>query len=713
MKVSRREFVAMSGAGAFSLAAVEAESPLARPMRWAQLAFVEDDPKTFDLGFWMDYFRRIHADGACLSAGGCVAFYPTQIPFHYKSKYLGGRDLFGELARACKKQGMVVLARTDPHAIHEDAAKAHPEWVAVDAEGRKRRHWAHPDYWVTCAMGPYNYDFMTAVTREIAERYEIDGVFSNRWAGHGICYCDACREMFRAYAGGLELPRTANPQDKARRAYLEWHDARLFEIWRRWDEEIRKVRPAARFVANSGGGALSDLDMKTCGELAAFLAADRQARRGLMAPWAAGKNGKEYRAALGEKPVAGLFSVGVEEPYRWKDSVQVEPELRVWSADATANGMRPWFVKFRADVEDKRWMPVIEKIYGWHYRNEKYLRNVKPLADVGLVYSQQTAKFYGGERARARVEDHIEGWYQALIEARVPFEMVHDRLLERAAGLRVLILPNVAAMSEKQCAQVREYVRGGGNVVATYETSLYDEWGVRRANLGLADVLGCDYAGRVEARMQNSYLRIEDAAHPLVRGIAGTPRIINAAARVDVKARGTVVAPLTLIPSYPDLPMEEVYPREARTSIPQVILSEFGKGRVVYFPGDLDRTFWEVMAPDHGLVLANAVDWAAGGKRVVDVRGAGLLDVTVWRQAASATVHLVNLTNPMAMRGPYRELIPVGEQRVTVTWPGRPAVRKVTLLSSGAAPRWNQTKEGPVFVTVPSVLDHEVIAFDF
>ena len=58
-----------------------------RPMRWAQLAFVEDDPGNYDPGFWLDFFRRIHADAACLSAGGCVAFYPTQIPLHYRSKW--------------------------------------------------------------------------------------------------------------------------------------------------------------------------------------------------------------------------------------------------------------------------------------------------------------------------------------------------------------------------------------------------------------------------------------------------------------------------------------------------------------------------------------------------------------------------------------------------------------------------------------------------
>src|ERR1035437_1499244 len=52
-----------------------------KPMRWAQLTLVEDDPGKFDLAFWLDYFKRTKSDAVCLSGGGCVAYYPTQIPF--------------------------------------------------------------------------------------------------------------------------------------------------------------------------------------------------------------------------------------------------------------------------------------------------------------------------------------------------------------------------------------------------------------------------------------------------------------------------------------------------------------------------------------------------------------------------------------------------------------------------------------------------------
>jgi hypothetical protein len=114
----------------------EGPSALDRPLRWAQLTLVEDDPGKFDLNFWLDYFRRTHSEAVCLSAGGCVAFYPTKIPFHHRSQWLAETDPFGDLVAGCRKLGMTVVARTDPHAPYDDACQAHPEWIAVGADGK-------------------------------------------------------------------------------------------------------------------------------------------------------------------------------------------------------------------------------------------------------------------------------------------------------------------------------------------------------------------------------------------------------------------------------------------------------------------------------------------------------------------------------------------------------------------------------------------------
>ena len=421
--------------GAAPLAGAE-EGWFDKPMRWAQLNLTEDDPANMDIGFWLDYFKRIHADALCLTAGGVVAFYPTKVPLHHRSRWLSGREtFFQEVLEGCKKQGMVVVARTDPHATYQDVYERAPDWIAVDAEGRKRRHWESPEMWVTCALGPYNFEFMTdGDAGDRLDCIQVDGIFSNRWEGSGMCYCEHCRANFRT---GIRHGRfRARTIRTIRRGATtsQWREKRLFELWRLWDarDPARSIR-GARYIANSGGGAMSGLDMKTGGRTGADAVrrpagaqrhdgavGQRQERQGV--PLHAGAQGHRRHLSHGHR---GVRTAG-------RTRCRAAAETRIWVLDGIANGLRPWFNKVSGSVHDRRWLPVVEDLYTWHYRNERYLRNEEPIARVGMVYSQQTATYYGGPQARQKVEDHTLGMYQALIEARIPFEMVHDGLLDGA-----------------------------------------------------------------------------------------------------------------------------------------------------------------------------------------------------------------------------------------------------------------------------------------
>ena len=309
--------------------------------------------------------------------------------------------------------------------------------------------------------------------------------------------------------------------------------------------------------------------------------------------------------------------------------------------------------------------------------------------------------------------------YHALVEARIPFELVHEAFLDpgRLAPFKLLILSDAAALSGAQCDAIRTFVAGGGSVVATFASSLCDEAGDRRTDFGLADLFGVRFTGRVDGPMQNSYLSLDADAqtgrrHPVLEGLDATPRIINGAFRLDVMPTMAFPSPVTLIPAYPDLPMEDVYPRVAHTETRELYLRQAGKGRVAYIPWDIDRTFWEILSPDHGRLLRNVVTWALDEPPVVEVEGPGLLDVSVWRQSDTVTVHLVNLTNPMMMKGPLREIFPVGPQRVRLRLPSGMVARKVHLLTADASPAVERTPDGVLTITVPMIEVHEVVAID-
>ena len=133
---------------------------------------------------------------------------------------------------------------------------------------------------------------------------------------------------------------------------------------------------------------------------------------------------------------------------------------------------------------------------------------------------------------------------------------------------------------------------------------------------------------------------------------------------------------------------------------------------MAYFPWDIDRTFWEFLNVDHKKLLVNATLWASNEPPPVVVKGPGILDIAVWRQANSMTVHLVNLTNPMMMKGPVREIIPVPAQTVRIQVPQGKRIGRVQLLVASKEIPFRQ-QNGVIDLEIPSIELHEVVAFDF
>jgi hypothetical protein len=340
------------------------------------------------------------------------------------------------------------------------------------------------------------------------------------------------------------------------------------------------------------------------------------------------------------------------------------------------------------------------------------------MSRIGMLFSQQTGRVYGGQPWQQSSNQHGMGMYHALVEGSVPFDMVNDMMLdaESLKPYKLLILPNIAVLSDAQCNQLRAFVQSGGSIVATFETSLYDETGKRRSDFALKDLFGASYDNGVEGPMRNSYLRLKkDAAtgafHPALKGLEDAYRIINTIYNVKVKPLvQSLPSPVTLVPTYPDLPMEDVYPRVEETDTRELYLREVGKGRVAYFPGDIDRTFWQLMADDHGKLLRSTILWALNEESIVNVKCKGVVDVAVWRQKASMTVHLVNLTNPMMMKGPFRELFPV-DAAVDIKIQENSRVTGVRLLFSETAPKY-EIRGNKVSLHVSQIPDHEIVALD-
>jgi hypothetical protein len=762
MNTSRRSFIktvagaatAVAGLEGSLLAAEKVIKPIGgkrnlpwyrRTLRWGQTNITEHDPAEYDITWWRAHWKRTQVQGVIINAGGIVAYYPSKFPLHRRAEILGDRDLFGELCRAANEDGLVVFARMDSNRAHEDFYRAHPGWFAVDAAGKPFRA---GDQFITCINSPYYDDYIPDILREIIERYRPEGFTDNSWSGLGrasICHCENCARKFRERTP-QPLPREKNWDDPVYREWIQWNYARRVEVW---DSNNRVTRGAGGpdclwAGMNSGsvsGQCQSFRDYKEICARAEIIMLDHQARGDGSGFQHNGETGKLIHGLLGwDKLIPESMAMYQAGKPTFRLSAKPAAEARLWMLDGFAGGLQPWWHHVGAYHEDRRAYHTAEPLMRWHHANEEFLVNRRPVATVGVVWSQTNYDFYGRDDPENLVELPWRGWTNALVRARVPYLPVHADHIERdAAKYAILILPNFAAMTDAQVASVRRFVQSGGSLIATGEASRCNEWGEPHTDFALADLFGAhapeSRAASVDARKRrwfadtaHTYLRLApesrarvygpkagEAAsvvgqrHPLLRGFDETDILpfggMLEAMRVDPDA--AVLA--RFVPPFPIYPPETAWMREPRTTIPGLLARTLpGGARVAFFSADLDRRFARDNLPDHGDLLANAVRWAARDHLPFVVEGAGLIDCHLYRQDHRLIVHLVNLTNAGTWRPPVHELIPVGPLHITMQVPDGISAKRARLLVSSGKPRLRVA--GSVAVAeIASLLDHELL----
>jgi hypothetical protein len=715
-----------------------------RALRWGQTNITEIDPASYDIAWWRRYWRHTRVQGVIINAGGIVAYYPSKFPLHHRAEGLGGRDLYGELARAAHEDGLFVLARMDSNRTHEAFYRAHADWFAVDRAGRPYRA---GELYVTCVNSPYYDEYMPAVLREIIERSHPEGITDNSWSGpdrESPCHCAHCQRRFR-HRTDRPIPARKDWDDPLYREWILWNYDRRLEIWDLNNRTTRQAGGPHCLWVGMNSGSISEQarrfrDCAAIGGRAEILLLDHQARDDASGFQENGDTGKKIHGVLGWEKFApesmALYQAGRPS---FRRASKPEPEARLWVLEGFAGGIQPWWHHVGANQDDRRQFRTIEPLCRWHSENQDFLVNRRPVASVGVVWSQRHTDFFGRDDAGVLVELPYRGMTNALIRARIPYLPVCVESLDRDAGaLAVLVLPDLAALSDRECARIRRFVERGGHLVATGNTSLYDDWGQPRPDYALGGLLGVrSAAGRKPSIAEeldraratsHTYLRLPPGPrtegdgpkagseppatgrrHRALAGFDDTDILAFGGRLEGLAATNDAEVLLTYVPPFPIYPPETAWIRTPRTDIPGLIVRTTPAGnRIAFLPADLDRRFGRDNLPDHAELLANLVRWAAGDAIPLTVAGKGFIDCHLYHQPGRMIFHLVNLTNAETARAPVHELIPVGPLTVRVKLdadvPGQSATRLVTRekLSIESADGWAN-------FTVTTLLDHEVV----
>jgi len=668
--------------------------------RIGQTNFTEHDPAVFDIEGWADYWASAKVGAVFISVTGILAFYPSQVPFHRHGKYLNGRDFLGELYTAAKKRGLRTIARYSPDLNWGDALAAHPDWFMRDQQGQPQPTQDDPYLFQTCMFSTYMTDYFPAVMREVISRYDVDAHYSNGWPSFSlpVCYCNTCRQ----------LPPPKTP------AYWDKFNERVTYLWKLYNSIAQEKKAESFYFLNMGGGIHSTPNLAALGETCHWFQADNQGRGGQDEPiWGAAQQGRVCNAVLDGKMATNVTAGWSTGPIRWREVTKTPAETQTWFDQSLAIGMVPYYHIVGGETglgEDLRWKKIGRDYFNWAARHDAHFVNKSTIANIGVVIGQRTQLFYKAPHG-VSMQQNMDAMYYALLEGRFLFDFVHeDRLqLERLRKYSALILPNIALLSDEQCGQLHEYVEQGGSLLATFETSMYTNANERREDFGLADVFGIHLAGEIIGRRGNSnpYLARIERQHPMLNGFADTHWLPGAEYRLPLAPVENPV--LTVVPGYVAYPPEMSYPPTPRTNEPAVVVSERGKSRLAYFPGDIEATMWLSGHTDLSLLLQNTIRWVAGDTVPVTIEGKGLIEAFAWETEPGFAVHVLNYTNPNAHRGWVREFYRIGEQKVQFRLPAGRRVTRVELLRAERDIPFHAAGDSVEF-TIPSADSYEVAA---
>jgi hypothetical protein len=676
--------------------------------RVGQTNMTEHDPAVMNIEEWADYWHSTKADVVFVSVTGILAYYPSKVKFHRHGKFLNGRDFFGECVAAAKKRNMRVVARMSPDLNWGDALEAHPEWAMRNKDGSAQFSGEEPRLFKTCMFSTFMDDYVPAIMREINSLYDVDCFYTNGWPPLGSlpeCHCGVCSK----------LPQALSPD--------YWHvfTDRVLDLWQRYDAIAKEKKQDSFFFANSGGNVRGGPNLDRLGKVAAWFQADNQGRTyDDAAVWGCSLQGRVCNAVLDGKFAANVTAAYSTGTPGWRNASKNPEESRMWLNETLASGMVPYFHFVGAEkgfCEDRRWQKVGVDYFQWTARHDAHFTTRRSIANIGVVIGQSTQLLYPGPatvRSRAYMHETTQGIYDVLLRGRFAFDFVHEDRLEpaRLSKYRALLLPNIAMLSDRQCEQIKDYVGTGGSIMATFETSLYDENLIRRANFGLAELLGIDRAGDVVGTNGNPYYaRIEklDAApsHPILERFSDTNWLPGAQNRMPVKPVRDPL--LTVVPGFVRYPPELAYPPIAHTYEPAAVLRESGTSRLAYFPGDIERTYWLTGHGDLLRLMHNTIRWITNDESVVHIEGEGFLEIFCWETAPGYAVHLLNYTNPSAQHGWMESTYALGPQTISMKLPQNVRVRSVELLKGGQNLSFHLENQVLHF-TVPRLEDYEVAA---
>lgn len=684
-------------------------------LRFLQTVLRAPDIVNYDAKGVVAYMKKANANVLVVNAGGVMDFFKNPLPMSKENPFMtAGQDILKDVCREIHAAGMHVIVRVDFRGVEKTRYEQHPDWFAKDIHGNpKTTQYARELFHQPCYLSYYANEHAEEYVRYLMSHYALDGIWENAVSfGTGICYCERCRARYLKDMGkGLPVLEEKNGQGIV--AMFNTNNAFFspeFDEYRRWkgvcaDEHIQRIRNATKAFGEDKAYSAEIFDIynsvasKRCSighenakrhfdyliscvfMDASFLFGGNATGRAYSTINDAGTTIRLSRALQQTKqPVINTGGNGTRARYICDPLI----ETRQWLWEIVSVGGGVWNCYFNGQhpdsTHDRRAAFSEKDAYSFLSQNSDMISDSAPVRDVALFYSSANLDKFGNPKEELDdFQNHFRGAERVLIEKHIPYGFVvgdEDFSLEILTGIKTLILPNAGILTNRQMEIIREYVKNGGGLVATYESSLYNPDGSKRDNYGLSDVFGCSYEGESLATINDYYFTVKNAASPIFEGLGNAELIMSGGKTAICTAAEDSERAAGYLPEILNQPPEYAWIEKMDSPHAGIVVRRYGEGRVVYFANNTDALCYLNGHEDFTEIYANAINYTSQKDYTISTDAYRSVHTNlIETKGDGKTTYILSFINTTGtQQRPVKEIIPVGPFTVKLPLKGRKLV---------------------------------------
>ena len=561
---------------------------------------------------------RANADSCHIWAEAIDDYYydaqGDELQLAHKHKSLRGRDLIRELSEEADRHGISVLVYTSAH-NSLDFAKLHPEFVMKNEKGQ-------PIGNSICFNSPLFFELQKERSAHLLKNYNVEGLFfdmMNYPFDQLACYCATCNRLFREKYGIAQPTKPEKTETWGK--FLDFRYESNARFAQELKTDLRQRFPGKLICYNyhgqppfgwqTGFRPISHASLSDATMAEDFATRFSQNYPSLTAAFLSGVRPGAVAQVMTDMTLGG-YGDFTQRPV---------PDLKFDLFTAKLRNANVMVIE--KILHDYSTRPAVYDMIGEAFKEvkekEPYFDH-QPVREVGLYYSVRTRDWYDQYNSDAYERCAI-GAYRALNDMHHQVEFVFDESadLERLQQFPVIFLANAAVLTDNEAKVLEEYVAGGGNLLVTWETGLYDAFGNPRKDFVISKLLGLHFKGYGEQQWKTETGDPDIQVEPwyFVRFSKSEWTVgVHADLNIPVNGGRPVLFEPDGAQTYGEL--HTAFPGGRPPGMaglsPWKIIGKavashtFGKGKVVYFPAPLDCHYATARAlPDHRNLLRNAL----------------------------------------------------------------------------------------------------------